>query len=333
MAARPSRSAVLLLLGGRAADLLGRRTVFLAGLAVFSGASLVAALAPSAGVLLAARAAQGLGGHAVAGRAVARHDDLRRGLSAGAPWLHGQRSRRAARVRSAGRGPSHRDARVAGDLPDQPPVGIAAAVAARLLPAPAPTGRGRLDAGGALIATASPRGTLYGLVQAPEAGWASPQTLGLLAAPPPALRASCWSSHACPSRSCVLGCSGATATALVLMLAGMGTVLSAFFFSSIYLQDVLSHSALRTGLEFPGCAPARGGRAGGRLVERRGAKPVLAGGMALGGAGAYRWCLRERLVVACPACSSSTSASPRLRRSSSPRWPGWARRKSAWSPD
>ena len=51
-----------LLLGGRAGDLLGRRRMFMSGLALFTGASLVAGLAPSPGVLIAARAAQGLGG-------------------------------------------------------------------------------------------------------------------------------------------------------------------------------------------------------------------------------------------------------------------------------
>src|SRR5215212_8961135 len=51
----------LLLLGGRAADLLGRRRVFLTGLALFTGASLASALAPTAGALYAARAGQGIG--------------------------------------------------------------------------------------------------------------------------------------------------------------------------------------------------------------------------------------------------------------------------------
>src|SRR3954462_10911951 len=51
----------LLLLGGRAADLLGRRRVFLAGRALFTGASAAAALAPTAGALYAARAGQGIG--------------------------------------------------------------------------------------------------------------------------------------------------------------------------------------------------------------------------------------------------------------------------------
>ncbi|MFY9667448.1 MAG: MFS transporter, partial [Trebonia sp.] len=52
----------LLLLGGRAGDILGRRRVFLAGIVIFTVASLTGGLAPSAGVLLAARVAQGVGG-------------------------------------------------------------------------------------------------------------------------------------------------------------------------------------------------------------------------------------------------------------------------------
>ena len=51
----------LLLLGGRAADLLGRRRTFLAGLATFTAASLASGLAPSSGALIASRAAQGIG--------------------------------------------------------------------------------------------------------------------------------------------------------------------------------------------------------------------------------------------------------------------------------
>ena len=51
----------LVLVGGRAADLFGRRRVFLVGLALFTAASLSSALAPSAGILIASRAAQGIG--------------------------------------------------------------------------------------------------------------------------------------------------------------------------------------------------------------------------------------------------------------------------------
>ena len=67
----------LLLLGGRAADLFGRRRVFLTGLTVFTLASLGAALAGSAAALIAARVGQGVGrGDALARRALAGHDAL-----------------------------------------------------------------------------------------------------------------------------------------------------------------------------------------------------------------------------------------------------------------
>jgi sugar phosphate permease len=79
-----------------------------------------------------------------------------------------------------------------------------------------------------------------------------------------------------------------TTIALLLMIAGMGTVLSSFFFLTLYLQEVLGHSALRTGLEFlPGALLlVAAAHAGGHLVGRFGAKPVLAVGMTLGGFGA-----------------------------------------------
>src|SRR6202046_1474358 len=59
-------SGALMLLGGRAADVAGRRRVFLAGLTVFTAASLASGLAPTAGALVAARAGQGLGAAALA---------------------------------------------------------------------------------------------------------------------------------------------------------------------------------------------------------------------------------------------------------------------------
>ena len=81
----------LLLLGGRAADLLGRRRMFLAGLGVFIAASLAAALAGSAATLFAARAGQGLGAaHALPGRAVDPDEHLpRRARRAPTRWPPG----------------------------------------------------------------------------------------------------------------------------------------------------------------------------------------------------------------------------------------------------
>ena len=79
-----------------------------------------------------------------------------------------------------------------------------------------------------------------------------------------------------------------TVVALALMVAGMGTVMSSFFFLTTYLQEGLGHSALRTGLEFlPGAIVlVIAAHLGQHLVARHGAKPVLAGGMTLGAGGA-----------------------------------------------
>ena len=86
----------LLLLGGRMADLLGRRRVFLAGLGLFTIASLSSGLAASPEVLIASRALQGLGAALLSpGRAVDHHDDLRRrAADQGARCLGRARGRR-----------------------------------------------------------------------------------------------------------------------------------------------------------------------------------------------------------------------------------------------
>jgi EmrB/QacA subfamily drug resistance transporter len=283
----------LLLLGGRAADLLGRRRVFLAGLAVFTTASLAAALAPSAGALLAARATQGVGAAMLSPAALSLVTTI---------FADGPERRRALVAWAAVAASGGAFGVLAGGLLTEVlgwqaifvinvPVGIAVAFAAlRVLPATAPAARGRLDAGGALLASASLVALIYALVEAPGAGWGSLQTLGLLAAAGAGLASFVLFESRVhePLVKLAVFRRRTTSTALALMVAGMGTVLSAFFFSSLYLQDVLGHSALRTGLEFlPGALLlVVAAHAGGQLVARLGAKPVLASGMALGGVGA-----------------------------------------------
>ena len=89
--------AVLLLTGGRLADTFGRRRVFLLGLAGFTAASLLAGLAPSAGLLIVARALQGVGDHQrrVPRRARARHGGLHLGSGVGRRVRRGPAGRRA----------------------------------------------------------------------------------------------------------------------------------------------------------------------------------------------------------------------------------------------
>jgi predicted MFS family arabinose efflux permease len=131
---------------------------------------------------------------------------------------------------------------------------------------------------------------IYGLVEAPSAGWRSAQTLGLLVVAAAGLGVFVLVEARVREPLVALGVfrRRTTVTALVLMIAGMGTVVSAFYFSSLYLQQILGHSALRAGLEFlPGAILlVLAAHAGGGLVSKFGAKPVLAAGMALGGLGA-----------------------------------------------
>jgi EmrB/QacA subfamily drug resistance transporter len=283
----------LLLLGGRAADLFGRRSVFLVGLAVFSAASLGAALASTGAALLVARVAQGVGAAMLSPAALSLVTTL---------FAEGRERRRALAAWAAVAASGGAFGVLAGGVLTETlgwqaiflinvPVGIAVWFAAlRVLPAAPPAAGRRLDVAGALLATGSLVALIYGLVEAPDAGWGSGQTLLLLAAAAAGLGAFVIVELRVrePLVKLAVFRRRPTVTALVLMIAGMGTVLSAFFFSSLYLQHVLGHSALRTGLEFlPGAVLlVIAAHAGGQLVSRLGAKPVLAAGMTLGGLGA-----------------------------------------------
>jgi EmrB/QacA subfamily drug resistance transporter len=282
----------LLLLGGRAADLFGRRRVFLTGLTVFTLASLGAALAGSAAALIAARVGQGVGAAMLSPAALSLvttlHPDGPARHRALAAWAAVAASGGAVGVLLGG---------VLTSALDWPaiflvnlPVGAVVAVGAlRVLPA-GERGSGRVDVLGALLATGSLVALIYGLVEAPDAGWGSPQTLGLLAVAAVGLAtfAAVEARTAEPLMPLHVFRRRPTVVALALMVAGMGTVMSSFFFLTTYLQEALGHSALRTGLEFlPGAIVlVLAAHAGQHLVARHGAKPVLAGGMTLGAGGA-----------------------------------------------
>jgi len=285
----------LLLLGGKAADLFGRRRMFLSGLGAFTAASVTASLADSTTVLLAARALQGVGAAMLSPAALSlvtvtfpdgpeRHRAL-------AAWAAVAASGGAVGVLVGG---------ILSETLNWPaiflinlPVGAAVFLGAlRFIPADraAPAKR-RLDVTGAVLATGSLVALIYGLVEAPDAGWLSGQTLGLLGVALAGLTgfALVESRSADPLVDLAVFRKRPTVTALVLMVAGMGTVLSAFFFISIYLQQVLGYSALETGLQFlPGAvALIATAHVGGHLVARLGAKPVLAAGMLLAAAGTW----------------------------------------------
>src|SRR5215212_3444005 len=175
----------LLLLGGRAADLLGRRRVFLTGLTVFTVASLVSALADSATALFVARGGQGLGAAMLSPAA----------LSIITSTFQGPERAKALGVWGAVGGAGAAIGVLLGgaltELVDwraifliNLPVGIGVALAARnavAVDAARPQWRG-LDLGGGLVATACVGALVYAFTQAADAGWTSAQTLGFGAA-------------------------------------------------------------------------------------------------------------------------------------------------------
>lgn len=282
----------LLLLGGRAADLFGRRRIFVSGLLVFTGASLGGALASSASSLLAARVGQGVGAAMLSPAA----------LSLITTMFDGHARQRALATWAAVAASGGAFGVLAGGVLTETlgwravfvvnvPVGIAVGVAAlRILPDGVGARGRRLDIGGALLAAGSLVSLIYGLVEAPSAGWGSAQTIGLLLGAAAGLTAFVLVETRVrePLVPLAVFRRRPTVVAWVLMIAGMGTVMSAFFFLTLYLQSVLGHSALRTGLEFlPGALLlVVAAHAGGKLVGGLGVKPVLAGGLALGALGA-----------------------------------------------
>ena len=284
----------LLLLGGRAADLIGRRRVFLTGLAVFTAASLGSALAGSAAALFAARAGQGLGAALLSPSA----------LSIITSQFKGHERARALGVWGAVGGAGAAIGVLLGGLLTQLidwraiffinlPIGlIVAAGAVHLIPAD--TTRAdwrRLDLRGALLATASVAALVYAFSQAQTAGWASTQTVGLLTAglaglvtfgfaerrvPVPLLRVQRLADRAIGG-------------GFLMMLAATAVLFGSFLLSSLYLQDVLAASPLATGLAFLPFALALGAgvHAGTHLVSQRGVRAPLAGGFAIAATGLF----------------------------------------------
>jgi EmrB/QacA subfamily drug resistance transporter len=282
----------LLLFGGRAADLLGRRRVFLTGLTVFTGSSVVTALAGDATMLFGARAGQGLGAAMLSPAA----------LSIITTVFQGPERTKALGVWGAVGGAGAAIGVLLGgvltELVDwraiffiNLPVGLLlAAGAARLLPAdPArPQWRG-LDLRGALLATASLGALVYAISQAQTSGWTSTPTLGIGAAALAGLAA--FGALELRTRQPLLRVQRLTDRAIgvgfVMMLAASAVLFGSFLLSSLYLQNVLGASALETGLAFLPFAVAIGVgvHAAQHLISHAGVRVPLAAGFAIAGTG------------------------------------------------
>jgi EmrB/QacA subfamily drug resistance transporter len=283
----------LLLLGGRAADMLGRRRMFLAGLALFTGASLAAALAPTAAALYAARAGQGIGAALLSPAA----------LSIITTTFTGRDRARALGVWGAVGGAGGAvGVLLGGVLTDwidwraiffvNVPVGaLVAAGALRWVRAHSPASRrGSLDVRGALTATASLAALLYALAGADDAGWLSSRTLLLGGAGLAGLAAFAALERRAARpllRVQALG-DRAVGGGAALMLLASSVLMGSFLLTSAYLQEVLHASPLEAGLEFLPIAIAigLGAHAAGHLVRHAGVRGPTAAAFALAAIGA-----------------------------------------------
>jgi EmrB/QacA subfamily drug resistance transporter len=283
----------LLMLGGRATDLFGRRRVFLAGLAVFTVASLAAGLAASPGALVAARAVQGLGAAMLTPSALSIVTTT---------YVGSQRTAALAAWSAIGSAGAAAGVVLGGVLTSSlgwewvffinVPVGLVAGAGVLRTVAGAPgvaSGR-KLDVLGAVTAVAGLVVLLYGIEGANAHGWGSARTLLLFVASAallatfvaverrvrePIVPPATWAN-----RTLVSG------TALIFVVTAL--LVAVFFLNTLYLQDTLGWTALEAGLAFLPLVVviAAGAKVASRLIGRIGSRNLAAIGLLLVAAGA-----------------------------------------------
>ncbi len=287
-------SAGFLLLGGRASDLLGRRRVFVTGLTLYAGSSLIGGLAPSPEVLLAARAMQGLGGALVFPATLS----LITTTFAEGP----ERNRAVAIWGGAGAAGLVIGVLLGGILTEafgweavffvNVPLATAVVLLAfRLIPVDPRREHGRdFDLPGALSATLGVTLIVFALVQGPGLGWGSPAVvlsglagvLSLVAFAVIELRSR---DPLLPPR--LLG-NRNLATAVAIAFLFWATFGSVLYFLTLYFQAVHGYDALQTGVGFllPTAVVVTASTLAGQLVTRCGLRATLVGALAVGALGA-----------------------------------------------
>jgi EmrB/QacA subfamily drug resistance transporter len=282
-----------LLLGGRLGDLFGQRRLFLAGIALFTAASIACGLADTQGLLIGARAVQGVGGAIVSALALS--------LIMGLFTEMGDRAKAMGVFGFCMAGGGSVGTLLGGVLTDtlswhwifwvNVPVGIAvAALTLRFIPsAPGRAAGGRIDVWGAVTVTSSLVIAVYAIVNGNKNGWASAETLGLLGAAAVLFAAfvlieSRVAEPLMPFAVLKLRNIWASNLVGVLWAAGM---FAFFFLSALYLQLVLGYTPLQVGLAFLPANVIMGVFSLGisaKLVMRFGIKPPLVTGFVLAAA-------------------------------------------------
>ncbi|SKC66692.1 MFS transporter [Krasilnikoviella flava] len=280
----------LMLLGGKAADVVGPRRVVLAGLGLFTVASLLAGFAGSAEQLLAARALQGVGAAAMSPAA----------LSVVVRTFAGAELPRALGVWSALGGAGAAVGVLLGGLltsgPGWPwvfwvnvPVGVVLLLTLVRTVRPWPGSGGRLDLLGAALATLATAAVVYGLVAAGDHGWLGAQTLValLVGVAGYVLLALRLRSAAAPLLDPAMLVRRPVARGLALILVATALMISVFFLGSFTLQQLHGFSPLDTGLCFLPVAVGTmlGANLAGRALPRWGVRAISVVGLLVAAAG------------------------------------------------
>ena len=278
-----------LMLGGRSADLLGRRRVFIAGTALFAFSSLACALADSRGLLLGARALQGFGGAIVS---PATLSIITTSLPDGR-----ERNRGLAAWGAVGGLGASTGALLGGALTQtlgwpaifaiNVPVGVAViALALHTIPLDARRdGRRHFDVAGALLMTGGLVGLTYGIVRTNALGWGSTGVLVPLAVAVALLGSFLYVENRSQAPLVPLSIFrlGQLRTANLVVVLMYFSMFSSFFFITLYLQQVLHDNALQAGLSFLPMTLAvfTGSTLAARLVARFGLRIAVSTGMLL----------------------------------------------------
>ena len=288
-----------LLLGGRAADLFGRRRVYLFGMGLFTIASLVGGLAQNSAWLTASRAVQGIGGAFLSPAT----------LTIIVTTFSGARLAKALGTWSAVAGAGGAAGSILGGVLTAElswrwvlfvniPIGLAASVAALMYlteakrPAQA-AGTARLDIAGAITVTAGLGALIYAIVGTDTHAWGSTHTLSILAVAAVLLgvfaviELRVASTPLVPFR--LFRSRSVTGSNTVMFLVG-AAFFSMWYFLSLYMQNVLGFGALKAGLAFFPMAVSIiiGAQVSSRLLRPVGVRPLLLLGTALAGGG-FAW--------------------------------------------
>ncbi len=274
----------LLLLGGRAGDILGRRRVFITGIVLFSLASLLGGLAQEPWQLLAARALQGVGG------AIASPTSL---ALITTTFPEGPERNRAFGVFAAVSAGGGAIGLLAGGMLTQwldwrwvlfvnVPIGVLIAICAPRYIPESERHPGRFDIMGALTSTLGMASLVYGFIRASEQGWRDDLTIGSFAAAVVLLLAFAFVESRArePITPLRMFADRNRSGTYVIMLSLAAAMFGMFFFIVLFVQDVLDYSPIKAGLAFlpVTVAIAIGAGLSQRLLPVLGPKPFMAVG-------------------------------------------------------